>query len=135
VAVDDEVIKIGFGMETKLIPIAVSLLNFEVPFDEGTKTPANYKATVRFDDMKTQATGNALIEMNTPAIFPNELWRAWTGFTYKFSQAGWNPENLNETTLQVLYDPGWFFKWTGSLMICIGIGIMFYYKPSSAKKE
>ncbi len=36
-----------------------------------------------------------------------------------------------QTTLQVLYDPGWLLKWLGSLGICVGIAIMFYWKPNS----
>ncbi len=37
--------------------------------------------------------------------------------------------DLKETTLQVLHDPGWLYKWIGSLGIIIGIVIMFYWKP------
>ncbi len=69
--------------------------------------------------------------MNSPAMFPGDFWRSLLGWNYKFSQANWNPDNLNETTLQVLYDPGWPFKWTGSLGICIGIALMFYFMPSA----
>jgi hypothetical protein len=38
-------------------------------------------------------------------------------------------DRFASTTLQVLYDPGWLLKWVGSLAICIGITIMFYFKP------
>ena len=56
-----------------------------------------------------------------------------TGINYKFSQAEWNPQNLEETTLQVLYDPGWLLKWIGSLGICVGIAIMFYWRPGGQR--
>jgi hypothetical protein len=53
--------------------------------------------------------------------------------SYKFSQAGWDPQNLNRTTLQVLHDPGWMLKWTGSLLVVAGIFSMFYLRdPKSA---
>lgn len=120
--------RIGFGLETKPIPFGISLLNFEVPRFEGTQTPANFISTVRFHG-PGGATVDRRIEMNRPGSFPPEFWRQFTGTTYKFSQAGWNAQNLDETTLQVLYDPGWLFKWIGSLMICVGIFIMFYLKP------
>jgi hypothetical protein len=66
--------------------------------------------------------------MNHPASFPGGFLANVTGINYKFSQAEWNPQNLEETTLQVLSDPGWLLKWMGSLAICIGIAMMFYWK-------
>lgn len=120
--------RIGFGLETIPIPFGVSLLEFEVPRFEGTELPSNFISTVRFHGRDGQ-TVDRRIEMNHPGSFPPEWWRQFTGFTYKFSQAGWNAQNLNETTLQVLYDPGWWLKWIGSLMICVGIFTMFYLKP------
>ncbi len=73
--------------------------------------------------------------MNSPAMFPGDFWRSLLGWNYKFSQANWNPDNLNETTLQVLYDPGWPFKWIGSLGICCGIALMFYFMPKRSASE
>ena len=70
-----------------------------------------------------------------PAMFPGDYWRSFLGWNYKFSQANWNPQNLNETTLQVLYDPGWPFKWVGSLGICLGITLMFYFMPKRSASE
>lgn len=66
--------------------------------------------------------------MNYPATYPGGLWRSVVGLNYKFSQASWNPQNLNESTLQVLFDPGWPLKWIGSLMISFGILVMYYYR-------
>ncbi len=51
------------------------------------------------------------------------------GQNYKFSQASCNPMNPNQTTLQILFDPGWPFKWIGSILIVCGIALLFYYKP------
>jgi predicted MFS family arabinose efflux permease len=49
--------------------------------------------------------------------------------TYKISQASWNPENLNQSTVQILRDPGWLLKWIGSLLVVIGVFMMFYLQP------
>jgi hypothetical protein len=68
-------------------------------------------------------------------MFPGDWWRSLLGWNYKFSQANWNPQNLNETTLQVLYDPGWPLKWTGSIGICCGIALMFYFMPKRSPRE
>jgi hypothetical protein len=56
------------------------------------------------------------------------MWRTWTGLTYKMSQASWNPENLGQSTIQILRDPGWLLKWIGSILICSGIFMLFYLK-------
>jgi hypothetical protein len=66
--------------------------------------------------------------MNNPFNYPGRWWNTWSGLTYKMSQASWNPENLEQSTIQILRDPGWILKWIGSLTICIGIFLLFYVK-------
>jgi hypothetical protein len=126
---------IGFGQRVIPLTFNITLENFEVPRDEGTDTPSNYISSVRFNDPVTGQTVRGTASMNEPAMFPGDFWRSLLGWNYKFSQANWNPENLNETTLQVLYDPGWPFKWVGSLGICIGIALMFYFMPKRSAAE
>jgi hypothetical protein len=127
------VVRVGYGLETKSIPFTLRLLDFQVPRDEGTDTPSNFLATIEFRDAATGDTKTGVAKMNHPASFPGTLAANLTGFNYKFSQAEWNPRNLEETTLQVLYDPGWLLKWIGSLGICIGIAIMFYLRPAGRR--
>ena len=122
-------VRIGYGLETKPLPFSLRLVNFEVPRDEGTDTPSNFLATIEFRDSATGETKTGVAKMNHPASFPGTPLANLTGFNYKFSQAEWNPRDLEETTLQVLYDPGWLLKWIGSLGICLGIAIMFYLTP------
>jgi hypothetical protein len=125
------VVRIGYGLELRPMPFAMRLLNFEVPRYEGTETPSNFIATVEFKEDGTGFTKTGTARMNHPASFPGTLFANFTGINYKFSQAEWNPRDLGETTLQVLYDPGWLLKWVGSLAICVGITVMFYFKPKS----
>lgn len=128
-------VRIGYGLQLKNMPFSIRLLDFEVPRFEGTQTPSNFIATVEFLDPATGETKQDTARMNKPANWPGGVLPLITGRNYKFSQAEWNPDNLNETTLQVLYDPGWLFKWIGSLAICAGIGILFYWNPSGARKK
>ena len=79
------------------------------------------------------ATGSCW--MNHPFSFPGNWWRTWTGLTYKISQASWNPENLNQSTVQILRDPGWLLKWIGSLLVVIGVFMMFYLQPYRKQTE
>lgn len=124
-------VRMGYGLELRSVPFLLRLLNFEVPRYEGTETPSNFIATVEFEDLKTGAKKVRTAKMNHPASFPGTFAANITGINYKFSQAEWNPRDLGETTLQVLYDPGWLLKWIGSLGICLGIAMMFYLKPKS----
>ncbi|MBJ7327789.1 MAG: hypothetical protein JHC52_10655, partial [Chthoniobacterales bacterium] len=63
------------------------------------------------------------------------FWRSATGLTYKISQASWNPNDLSQSSVQILRDPGWFAKWTGSLILCAGLVTMFIFRrPSESAK-
>ncbi len=102
--------------------------------DEGTDRPADFRSTVTFSEPGEDPV-TALIRMNHPGSYPPGLWGQLSGQTYKFSQAHWNPENLRQTTLQVLHDPGWLLKWIGSVMVCAGITVMFYLVPRKRTQE
>jgi hypothetical protein len=126
---DEALVRVGYGLELRPIPFSIALTDFQVPRDEGTETPSDFQARVLFKDTQSGTEKSGLIHMNHPASFPGGFLANMTGLNYKFSQAEWNPRDLKETTLQVLYDPGWFFKWIGSLAICLGIATMFYIRP------
>ena len=130
-----QVIQLAFGLKTRPIDFGVQLNHFEVPRDEGSDTPAGFISTVWFYDSNRRVVREDHAEMNYPATYPGGFWRSVVGMNYKFSQASWNPENLGESTLQVLFDPGWPLKWIGSLMISFGIITMFYFKDSNKKNN
>lgn len=103
------------------------LLRFEV-LNEGDAI-ADFRSTVRFTDAASGETLDSVISMNNPARFPPGLWRTAFGFNHTIFQAEWNPEDLGETTLRVVRDPGWPFKWMGSLMLCLGLaGLCIKYE-------
>ncbi|NBS15155.1 MAG: hypothetical protein EBT57_10225, partial [Verrucomicrobia bacterium] len=120
--------RIGFGLELQTLPFTIRLDSFEVPRDPGTDEPANFRAAVTFSEEKKNLSVPAQLEMNQPATYPPGLLPQITGLSYKFSQAGWDPQNLHRTTLQVLHDPGWLLKWSGSLLMVVGIFSMFYLR-------
>src|SRR5207247_6588793 len=108
--------------------IGLELLDFEVKRNEGSDTPASFKSTLRVTSAEgASATGSCW--MNHPFSFPGRALHTWTGLTYKMSQASWNPENLDQSTVQILRDPGWLLKWIGSLLIVAGVFMMFYLQP------
>ncbi len=127
-------IMVAYGWKTISLPIGLELLNFEVKRNEGSDSPAGFKSNLRIvtADGET-ATGSCW--MNHPFSYPGTWWRTWTGLTYKVSQASWNPENLGQSTVQILRDPGWLLKWVGSLLVVIGVFMMFYLQPYRKQTE
>lgn len=120
-------VQVAYGWQQVPLPVALELLDFEVQRNEGSDSPAGFKSTVRVTSQEGHAaTGQCW--MNNPFSYPGESWRTWTGLTYKMSQASWNPENLGQSTIQILRDPGWLLKWVGSLLIVSGIFMLFYLK-------
>lgn len=131
----DESVHVSFGPRLHPLGFEVGLADFQVERDEGTQNPAGFRSRVQFIDPLTKAVTEREIWMNHSANFPDYPGVGLLGTAYKFSQASWNPNDLNQTTLQVLRDPGWSLKWIGSLMLCGGIFTMFYIKPYMALKE
>lgn len=125
---DARQVRLWFGPHIVPLDFDVKLESFAVPRDEGTDNPADFISKLAFTDKATGEVHRDEAHMNTPAMYPGGFWRAVMGWNYKFSQAGWNRNDLNEASLQVLYDPGWSLKWIGSLLICVGIFMLFYMK-------
>ena len=102
-------IGISYGWRSTPLPIALELMDFEVARNEGNDAPAGFKSTLRVSTAEgDSATGQCW--MNHPFSFPGSWWRTWSGQTFKMSQASWNPENLGQSTIQILRDPGWLFE-------------------------
>jgi hypothetical protein len=120
---------IGYGNKQIPLPIGLTLRDFQVDWNEGTDTPAGFKSTLDVVDRETGDTVTGQCWMNHPMSMPDHWWNTFTGLTYKLSQASWNPQNLSQSSIQILRDPGWSLKWTGSLVIVIGIFSLFYLRP------
>ena len=127
-------ITVAYGWKVIGLPIGLELLDFEVKRNEGSESPAGFKSTLQIVTADGE-TATGACWMNNPFSFPGTWWRTWTGLTYKISQASWNPENLNQSTVQILRDPGWLLKWIGSLLVVIGVFMMFYLQPYRKQTE
>jgi hypothetical protein len=120
-------VQVAYGWKQIPLPIGLELLDFEVQRNEGSDSPAGFKSTVRVTNAEGQ-TAPGQCWMNNPFSYPSEWWRIWSGLTFKMSQASWNPDNLGQSTIQILRDPGWLLKWIGSLLVVSGIFMLFYVK-------
>jgi hypothetical protein len=118
-------VQIAYGWKQLPLPIGLELLDFEVQRNEGNDSPAAFKSTLRITNAEGD-TSTGQCWMNNPFSYPAAWWRTWTGLTFKMSQASWNPDNLGQSTIQILRDPGWSLKWIGSLLIVAGVFMMFY---------
>ena len=120
---------IGYGNKQVPLPIGLELKDFQVDWNEGTDTPAGFKSTLDVTDRETGEVTTGQCWMNHPMSVPGATWNTFTGLTYKLSQASWNPQNLAQSSIQILRDPGWSLKWIGSLVIVSGIFMLFYLRP------
>ena len=123
-----------YGWKMVGLPIGLELLDFEVKRNEGSDTPAGFKSTLRISTAEGESAAGQCW-MNNPFSFPGAWLHTWTGLTYKISQASWNPDNLGQSTVQILRDPGWLLKWIGSLLVVIGIFLLFYLQPCGNKPK
>jgi len=129
VPTDPKPLLIGYGNKQIPLPIGLVLRDFQVDWNEGTDTPAGFKSTLDVVDRETGDTVTGQCWMNHPMSVPDHWWNTFTGLTYKLSQASWNPQNLSQSSIQILRDPGWMLKWIGSLVMVSGIFILFYLRP------
>lgn len=127
-------IEVAYGWEVHRLPFGLVLEDFVVERNEGSDEPASFRSDLAIVLPYGKINGTGSCSMNQPANYPQALWRSLTGLTYKISQASWNPNDLSQSSVQILRDPGWLFKWTGSLILCAGLVTMFTMrKPSTAQ--
>ena len=132
----DEV-DLGFG---------VLLRDFTRKLDPGTSQASHYSSLVDFidrHDENRRLAREVLISMNAPVDFSDPA----SGRSYRLFQASfggpWKPgdplfhevvdrgsdrDQLYLSWLTVNYDPGRGLKYAGSLLICVGIAMVFYSK-------
>ncbi|MCA9790423.1 MAG: cytochrome c biogenesis protein ResB [Candidatus Eremiobacteraeota bacterium] len=113
---------LGYGLRTVPLNFEIKLKDFEVGFDPGTRTAASYKSIIEVD-------GNEhVVQMNEP--FHRD--------GYNVFQASFGDGPGGESTVSVFSiarDPGIFLKYLGSILLVLGIIIMFYIKPYMLKKK
>lgn len=107
------------------LPFYVKLNDFIVERNEGSDSVAMWTSDITLFDPQTDTAVQRSVWMNHPTWF-----RGW-----KLAQASWNPGDLQQSTLQLKREPWWVtaLTWTGSLLVVLGITVMFY-GPSGLKK-
>jgi cytochrome c biogenesis protein ResB len=130
---------------------SVYLREFQMRLEPGSAMPANYASLVDFvsrdsvshEGEKKILRENVLISMNAPVDFADPQ----TGRVWRLFQSGyngpWKPgtpefefyagkdrsrEQLFLSILKVSHDPGRVWKYAGSLLIVLGIVVVFYLR-------
>lgn len=108
----------AFSPKLLELPFYLKLNDFIVERNEGSESVAMWTSDVTLFDPQRDTAVQRTVWMNHPTWF-----RGW-----KLAQASWNPGDLQQSTLQLKREPWWVtaLTWSGSLMVVLGIGTMFY---------
>ena len=108
-------IVVGYAYRTIELGFPVHLKDFQMDVDPGTNSPAAFKSQVEVEGKEY------LIQMNEPLVKSG----------YKFFQSSYAevPGQPSTSIFTVSKDPGIGLKYLGSIMVVLGIAIMFLTRP------
>ena len=108
----------AFGPKLIQLPFQIALEDFIIDRNEGEDSIAMWTSKIRIEDPEQGIVTRRNVWMNHPTWY-----KGW-----KIAQASWDPNDLQQSTLQVKREPVWVtsLTWSGSALIVLGIIIMFY---------
>ena len=103
------------------LPFEIFLEKFTIGNDPGTTKAATYESQVKVKDAARGVEKSQLISMNEPMEHGG----------YTFYQASYQLREGQPpvSVFSVNFDPGRWVKYLGSLIMCLGIGLMFWMNP------
>ncbi len=106
---------VGYAYRSLELDFPVRLKDFQMDMDPGTNSPAAFKSSVEVEGQ------TYLIQMNEPLVKGG----------YKFFQSSYSkvPGQPTYSIFTVAKDPGIALKYVGSIMVVLGIAIMFATRP------
>lgn len=118
---DGREVTITFSKNRMTLPFKLYLEKFFMGTDPGTQKAASYQSTVSVKETKEGEQKSTVISMNEPLHYGG----------YTFYQASYQLQEGKPaiSVFAVNYDPGRWVKYIGSLILCLGIGIMFWMNP------
>lgn len=110
-----------YGRRLLRLPFDIFLEKFTVGTDPGTNKAASYESDVHVTVADAAATPSIKISMNEPMRYGG----------YTFYQASYQMEEGKKpvSVFSVNYDPGRGVKYLGSIVMVLGILLMFYANP------
>lgn len=123
VIMDGERFNLELRSREVALPFSLRLIKFITERYEGTTIPATFESVVHVSDKITSQEFETRIWMNHPLSLHG----------YRVSQASYiegQDGSPNISILQVLRDPGAPFKWIGSFMLTVGVGLNIWLRWS-----
>lgn len=120
ITLGDATVSLNYMLDREFLPFSMKLLEFNIGRYEGTRNPMSFESLVEVNDFHKKKTFTQLINMNHPLKYGG----------YKFYQAGFQEEGSVPTmsVFAVGKDPGIPVKYSGSIILVLGISIMFFLK-------
>ena len=113
-------VTIGFGYVQLPLGFSLKLIDFKRGMNPGGMGDASFASAVQLIDNAEGVELEHEISMNNPLVHGR-----YTFYQSSFQQLS---DGTEASVLSIAYDPGRFPKYLGSLMICVGIFVMFYMK-------
>ena len=117
---------LSFGYENLPLGFSLKLLDFQRLENPGGMGNASFASFVQLLDPAEGIDQQKEISMNSPLVHGK--------FTFYQSSFQELPGGKELSVLSVTYDPGRFMKYLGSLMICVGIFVMYCMKSPLLRK-
>lgn len=117
---DGRTFTLGYSYRSINLDFSVHLKDFKIDYDPGTTNPAAFKSDVEVDGK------SALIQMNEPLVKSG----------YKIYQSSYSeiPGQPAVSIFTVAHDPALGLKYLGSILMTMGIAIMFWMRPYGAAR-
>ncbi len=115
-----------YGLRTGLLGFQVELKDFMMDTDPGTDRPASFKSLVKLKDPMRGIEREQIIQMNEPLKH--------RGFKLYQSAYHVQPGEPDISIFTAARDPGNPLKYTGAIVMVLGILMLFYTKPFSTLK-
>jgi hypothetical protein len=108
---------IGFAEDTQDLGFSLKLVKFIHEMNPGQAGDAAFLSKIEIDDKSKNIKLERDIEMNSPVTYGN----------YTLYQSSYKPLENDQyvSFLKVAQDPGRFWKYLGSLMICLGMAVRY----------
>ncbi len=121
--------ELAYGPRQLELPFTLRLVKFHLGLDPGTQKAASYASDIYYTDMRNPGQEVPYdISMNKPLHHD--------GFTVYQASYEPQPDGKYVSVFAVGQDPGLAVKYTGAIVLVLGIILMFWFKnPAWGKKE
>lgn len=120
-----ENLEVAYALKSIPLGFLVKLIDFKMNKYEGTSDPSSYESKVTLLDEAQGIQEDHLISMNEPLAYRGfKIFQA----SYQLGEGG-----PDWSVFSVAYDPGVPIKYLGSIILILGIVIIFYFRKAYAR--